>query len=72
MYDYFVLLDREVEHIWGKEWNVSKILFILSRYGPFFDVPIHFARKSDLFPYPTKVEGMLTEVLVLRSIRLSV
>ena len=47
VYDWILLFDREVEHIWRREWNVSKILYLLSRYGPFIDAPINLASKSD-------------------------
>ena len=47
VYDWLVLFDREVEYIWKKEWNVAKMLYIFSRYGPFLDAPIGVVRKSD-------------------------
>ncbi|KAF9648410.1 hypothetical protein BDM02DRAFT_2274668 [Thelephora ganbajun] len=40
VHDWLILLDREVEHVWQSEWNISKVLFIISRYGPFLDMPI--------------------------------
>ena len=51
VHDWLILFDREVEHIWRKEWNISKILFIISRYGLFLDMPMMIARKSE--PYPS-------------------
>ena len=47
VHEWLILFDREVEHIWRKDWNVSKVLFILSRYGVFLDIPITLASKSD-------------------------
>jgi len=40
IHDWFILLNREIEHVWQAEWNVAKILYLVSRYGPFFDMPI--------------------------------
>ena len=48
VYDWLALFDREVEHIWSKEWNIAKILYLLSRYGPFIDVPINLVCTSGL------------------------
>jgi hypothetical protein len=47
VYDWLILFDREVEHIWRSDWSVGKILFIVSRYGPFLDMPIVIASESD-------------------------
>lgn len=40
VHDWFILLDREVEYVWQTEWGLNKILYIVSRYGPFLDMPI--------------------------------
>jgi len=40
VYDWLILLDLEVEHVWKSEWTIPKTLFIISRYGPFLDMPI--------------------------------
>jgi len=40
VHDWFILLNHEVEHVWKTKWSVGKVLYILSRYGPFFDTPI--------------------------------
>jgi len=40
VYDWLILLDREVEHIWRSGWSIPKILFIVARYGAFLDMPI--------------------------------
>ena len=39
-YDYFVTFQREVELVWPSKWNSMKVLFIVSRYSPFLDVPL--------------------------------
>lgn len=41
------LPSHEVEHIWRKEWNLSKILFIISRYGLLMDMPITIVYESE-------------------------
>lgn len=37
VYDYFLTLDREVRLVWGAKWNITKILFVLTRYPVFAD-----------------------------------
>ncbi|KAF8840843.1 hypothetical protein BDN67DRAFT_968027 [Paxillus ammoniavirescens] len=32
LYDHFLTLDQEVEHIWNKPWTSSSILYIILRY----------------------------------------
>lgn len=39
-YDWLILLDREIEHVWGARWGTGKILYLASRYWPFLDMPI--------------------------------
>ena len=48
VYDWLTLLDREVEHIWRSKWSIPKILFIVSRYGPFIDILVFTTSESDL------------------------
>jgi hypothetical protein len=43
VHDWLILIDREVEHIWRKEWSIPKILFIISRYGLLLDMPMTIA-----------------------------
>ena len=47
VYDWLTLFDREVEHIWRRKWSIPKILFIVSRYGTFIDMPIFIISESD-------------------------
>ncbi|KAF9010813.1 hypothetical protein BDQ17DRAFT_1299412, partial [Cyathus striatus] len=39
-YDTLLTFDLEVNLIWKAQWNVMKVLFILTRYLPFFDTTI--------------------------------
>lgn len=39
-HDWLILLNHEVEHIWREKWGLGKILYCISRYGPFLDMPI--------------------------------
>jgi len=43
VHEWFILLNREVEYVWRTEWGVGKILYIVSRYAPFIDMPITIA-----------------------------
>ncbi|KAF9449399.1 hypothetical protein P691DRAFT_774726 [Macrolepiota fuliginosa MF-IS2] len=38
--DWLLTLEMEVTLIWEAEWNLSKGLYMVSRYMPFIDVPI--------------------------------
>lgn len=49
LHDWFIVLDREVEHFWHTEWSITKVLYFLSRYGPFLDMPITIT--THLAPY---------------------
>jgi hypothetical protein len=39
-YDYFLTLPSEIELIWKAKFNIVKVLFLLSRYPTFIDVPV--------------------------------
>lgn len=65
VYDWLILFDREVEHIWRKEWNIAKVLFIISRYGLFFDIPVTVACKSDFIVMHRWDAGMLTGIPIV-------
>jgi len=58
VHDWLVFLDCEVEHIWRKGWSVGKILFIITRYGPFLDMLTTVT--SELDPCTVGIEEMLT------------
>lgn len=32
VYDYFLTLDLEIEHIWKSRWSIGKVLFLINRY----------------------------------------
>lgn len=49
VHEWFILFDREVEHVWRKDWNISKALFIISRYGLLLDMPMTFTCKPGPF-----------------------
>jgi len=40
VHEWLILLDREVENVWRSRWGINKILFIVTRYGPFLDMPV--------------------------------
>ncbi|KAJ7704878.1 hypothetical protein B0H17DRAFT_1193371 [Mycena rosella] len=40
VFDYCLTLDLEVSLVWPSRMTLSKTLFVLSRYTPFFDVPV--------------------------------
>ena len=46
VYDWLILLNREVEHVWRSKWSIPKILFIIARYGALFDTPIFIISES--------------------------
>jgi len=39
-FDWLLMFDLEVSYIWQDRWGVVKVLYILSRYMPFIDIPI--------------------------------
>ncbi|KAJ6505773.1 hypothetical protein C8R47DRAFT_1315954 [Mycena vitilis] len=41
-FDYFLTFNLEVALVWPSRWSISKALFFLSRYLPFFEVPFSF------------------------------
>ncbi|KAF9033066.1 hypothetical protein BDZ89DRAFT_1131133 [Hymenopellis radicata] len=40
LFDYFLTLSEEVELIWHARWNITKILYLLTRYLPFVDIAV--------------------------------
>jgi hypothetical protein len=44
-YDYSLTLSSEVKHIWANQFRTYSTLFLITRYLPFFDIAITFARK---------------------------
>ncbi|KAF8632903.1 hypothetical protein AX17_004749, partial [Amanita inopinata Kibby_2008] len=40
VFDYFLTLEIEISLMWNSPWTPTKILFLLTRYLPFIDVPI--------------------------------
>ncbi|RDB20475.1 hypothetical protein Hypma_012418 [Hypsizygus marmoreus] len=39
--DYFQTFEMEVEHVWQSRTSLGNILFFVSRYLPFFDMPLN-------------------------------
>ena len=46
VHDWLILLDREVEDVWQNKFSIGKVLFIITRYGPFLDMPITITSES--------------------------
>ncbi|KAJ7242102.1 hypothetical protein C8J57DRAFT_72058 [Mycena rebaudengoi] len=40
LFDYLLTMDLEVSLMWSSRWSTSKVLYFMSRYTPFFDVPV--------------------------------
>ncbi|KAF8140785.1 hypothetical protein K438DRAFT_1879334 [Mycena galopus ATCC 62051] len=40
VFDYALTFNLEVSLIWGSKWSLPKVLFLISRYSPVFDVPL--------------------------------
>ncbi|KAK7064860.1 hypothetical protein R3P38DRAFT_2826787 [Favolaschia claudopus] len=40
VYDYILTINREVSLIWGSQWSLMKILFLVSRYSAVVDLPM--------------------------------
>ncbi|KAJ3510645.1 hypothetical protein NLJ89_g4555 [Agrocybe chaxingu] len=38
LWDYLLTVGMEVEHIWPGRWTVVKVIFLIQRYVPFFDI----------------------------------
>jgi hypothetical protein len=51
VHDWLILIDREVEDVWrSKSSIITKVIFIVARYGPFLDMPITITSQSDSIP----------------------
>ncbi|KAJ8508624.1 hypothetical protein ONZ45_g9122 [Pleurotus djamor] len=49
-YDYCLTFNLEIVLIWPQKWSFMKLLFIASRYLPFFDLLISFIPQVLIFP----------------------
>ncbi|KAG1720996.1 hypothetical protein EDB19DRAFT_1917599 [Suillus lakei] len=38
VFDYFITVSEEVQWTWFKPWDVTRVIFIISRYLPFASV----------------------------------
>ena len=63
VHDWLILLNHEVKHIWREKWGLGKILYCISRYGPFLDVPIVITSESD-FIFVLIPHGKFCHVIV--------
>ena len=62
VHDWLILLDREVEHIWRGSWSLGKVLFFITRYGPFLDMPL--TTTSELDPSIVGIGETLTRIVL--------
>ncbi|KIJ11468.1 hypothetical protein PAXINDRAFT_34215, partial [Paxillus involutus ATCC 200175] len=35
LFDYCLTFSSEVHHVWGRKWDITRIVFTISRYLPF-------------------------------------
>ncbi|KAF8835901.1 hypothetical protein BDN67DRAFT_1072206 [Paxillus ammoniavirescens] len=40
LFDYCLTLSLEVHHVWGRKWEITRIVFTISRYLPFIASPM--------------------------------
>ncbi|KAF9007741.1 hypothetical protein BDZ89DRAFT_1168438 [Hymenopellis radicata] len=40
VFDYLLTLEQEVELIWGSEWTITKLLYLVTRYSPFVNAGV--------------------------------
>ncbi|KAF8996795.1 hypothetical protein BDQ17DRAFT_903816 [Cyathus striatus] len=40
LYEYFITLDLEIKYIWNSRWTYIKIIYLTTRYLPFFDTSL--------------------------------
>jgi len=65
-FDYFLTLNLEVTFVWPRAWSISKVLFVLSRYLPFVEVPLIFYYVFALNPGVTSCRIINSTVIVAR------
>lgn len=46
IWDYLLTLKREILLVWPSNWGTVKVLFLINRYLPFFDVPLALVGQS--------------------------
>ena len=57
VYDWLILLDREIEYVWRSKWTIPKALFVISRYGTLLERLIFTAGESDIVRHPDVWNG---------------
>ncbi|KAF9008470.1 hypothetical protein BDZ89DRAFT_547795 [Hymenopellis radicata] len=40
VFDYLLTLEQEVALIWGSEWTITKLLYLVTRYSPFLNAGV--------------------------------
>ncbi|KAF8131255.1 hypothetical protein K438DRAFT_1885860 [Mycena galopus ATCC 62051] len=53
VFDYALTLNLEVSLIWGSKWSLPKVLFLVSRYSPVFDMPLACSRLNAAISWGT-------------------
>jgi hypothetical protein len=49
VYDYAIMMDREVEYIWKSDWNWVKVVYLAQRYIPFIEMFLYFGSSTSSF-----------------------
>ncbi|KAF7336354.1 hypothetical protein MVEN_02183900 [Mycena venus] len=65
-FDYFLTLNLEVTLVWPRTWSISKVLFVLSRYLPFVEVPLILYYVFALNPGLTSCRIVNSTIIVAR------
>jgi len=52
LYDWLLILDREVEYIWRASWNYTKALYLFTRYTPFVSIALLLRNQFTVDPTP--------------------
>ncbi|KAJ7721867.1 hypothetical protein B0H16DRAFT_1473617 [Mycena metata] len=74
-FDYCLMFNLEVAHIWPSNWSLTKILYLLSRYSAFVDIPLaiyYLNPPEDLSPEICEgINITIAAILLLRTYALS-
>jgi len=52
LYDWLLVLPREIKYIWRASWNYTKVLYLFARYIPFVSTALLFRNQFALDPTP--------------------
>ncbi|KAF9035730.1 hypothetical protein BDZ89DRAFT_1062012 [Hymenopellis radicata] len=65
VFDYLLTLEQEVELIWGSEWTITKLLYLVTRYAPFVNACVLLWRTlSQVIKWMATAGIMLAEVIL--------